>query len=775
MTISSTTSSVILNADGSTHNFSFNFKILSSSDLKVIVRSTAGVETEKTLNSQYIIPSSSVGQDSGGNVLFKYNTGTSGDAHYSATDYRPANGEKVILRRQPVQEQQLNLVNNDPFNAELIEESLDKLTMQVQAVQEEVDRTFRLSRTNILDKDGAQINNAFFQLSDDVATRKGKFLQFNTTTGVIEPSATSDDVTTLAAVTTDIALLADIQDGTSATNTLTVVSGISGNVTTCASISSDITSCATISSNITTVAGKASLITSDFATDMALIDSTFVTNMNLVTSDFVSDVNLITSDFISDMSLVTADFVADVNTLATSDIVSDLNTLATSAIVDDMNLLATSSNVTAMANLGVSSVITNMANLNASGVITNIGTVAGSISNVNTVAAANSNISTVASANSNISTVASANSNISTVATNISGVNSFAERYRVASSAPSSSLDAGDLYFNTSTNKLNVYSGSSWATTGEAAQRSVTTHTVTSAGTQTISVSYTVGLLAVYLNGLHLSGADYTASNGSSVVITGCSVDDVIDIVALSAFNAANYGTASGKNIGIGNDNVPVFGSSGASDNDFLKIDGTSVEGRSASEVLSDIGAQASLTFGIANTNAVKIDHASVTSADYAKFTSSGIEGRSTSEVLSDIGGLSTSVASSTYAPLAGATFTGEITANGGINEDHNNGALTNSNQTLTLDAHDGNNFSVTTAASITSFVVSNLPASGTAFFFTLKVTFGGSHSITWGSAVKWASATAPTLSTSGTDIFSFYTIDSGTTIYGVVSGQALA
>ena len=398
----------------------------------------------------------------------------------------------------------------------------------------------------------------------------------------------------------------------------------------------------------------------------------------------------------------------------------------------------------------------------------NIGIVAGSISNINTVAAADSNISAL-----NASGVIT---NIGTVATNISGVNSFANRYRVASSAPTSSLDAGDLYFDTSTNKLNVYSGSSWATTGEAAQRSVTTHNVTSAGTQTISASYTVGLVDIYLNGLKLniSEGDATASNGTSVVVTGASIGDIIEVVALSPFNTANYGTAASKNVGIGNDNVPVF-TSGAADNDFLRIDGTSIEGRSASEVLSDIGGQASLTFGIANTNAVKVDSSSVADDEYARFTANGLESRSTSEVLSDIGGLSTSVASSTYASLAGATFTGEVTVNGGINEDHNNGALTNSNQTLTLDCHNGNNFSVTTAANITSFVVSNLPPSGTAFFFTLKVTYGGSHSITWGSSIKWNAGTAPTLSTSGTDIFAFYTIDSGTTIYGFTSAQGLA
>ena len=89
---------------------------------------------------------------------------------------------------------------------------------------------------------------------------------------------------------------------------------------------------------------------------------------------------------------------------------------------------------------------------------------------------------------------------------------------------------------------------------------------------------------------------------------------------------------------GISNTNVPKF-TTGVVDDDFLRIAGTTVEGRSASEVLSDIGGQASLTFGISNTNAVKIDSASVADDEYARFTANGLESRSTSEVLSDIGG----------------------------------------------------------------------------------------------------------------------------------------
>jgi predicted secreted protein len=142
----------------------------------------------------------------------------------------------------------------------------------------------------------------------------------------------------------------------------------------------------------------------------------------LATSDIVSDLNtLATTDIVSDINtLATSDIVSDLNTLATSDIVSDINTLATSDIVSDLNTLATSDFV----------------------------------SDLNTIA-------TTTNVN-NIATVAGANSNITTVATNISGVNSFAERYRVASSDPSSSLDEGDLAYNSTSNTLKYYNGSAW-------------------------------------------------------------------------------------------------------------------------------------------------------------------------------------------------------------------------------------------------------------------------------------------------------------------------
>ena len=58
--------------------------------------------------------------------------------------------------------------------------------------------------------------------------------------------------------------------------------------------------------------------------------------------------------------------------------------------------------------------------------------------------------------------MAGANTNIGTVATNISSINDFADKYRIGSSDPSSSNDEGDLFYNTTSNVLKVYTGSAW-------------------------------------------------------------------------------------------------------------------------------------------------------------------------------------------------------------------------------------------------------------------------------------------------------------------------
>jgi len=95
------------------------------------------------------------------------------------------------------------------------------------------------------------------------------------------------------------------------------------------------------------------------------------------------------------------------------------------------------------------------------------------------------------------------------------------------------------------------------------------------------------------------------------------------------------------------------------------------------------------------------------------------------------------------------------------------------SGTTPTVNCEAGNFFSLTTSGN-TTFTFSNPPSSGTAFGFTLQLTAGGTHTITWPGTVDWAGATAPDAPASGeTDILVFTTRDGGTNWYGALAIDA--
>jgi hypothetical protein len=151
---------------------------------------------------------------------------------------------------------------------------------------------------------------------------------------------------------------------------------------------------------------------------------------------------------------------------------------------------------------------------------------------------------------SGLNTLASNSANVTTVATNISGVNSFAERYRVASSAPSSSLDVGDLYFDTTANELKVYKSSGWAAAGSTVNGTSARFKYTASGSQTTftgsddngnTLAYDAGFIDCYLNGVKLvNGTDVTITSGTSVVLaSGATAGDILDLVGFGTFNVA--------------------------------------------------------------------------------------------------------------------------------------------------------------------------------------------------------------------------------------------
>ena len=286
--------------------------------------------------------------------------------------------------------------------------------------------------------------------------------------GLLGTSAVVTDMDALADKVTEMGLL-----GVSGVITDMGILGTSAVVTDLDAVADKVTEIGRLGTS-DAVADMAILGTSAIVTDMDLLatsanvtamghlgTSANVTAMGLLgTSAAVADMALLgTSDCVADMALLgTSDVVSDMNLLATSDIIADLNTLATSDIVTDMNLLATSANVTAMGLLGTSANVTAMGLLGVAGVITDMG-----ILGTSDIVADMALLGT-SDCVSDMNTLGTSDNvtNMNTVADNIAGVNSFAERYRVASSAPGSDLDEGDLYFNTTDNNLYFYNGSAW-------------------------------------------------------------------------------------------------------------------------------------------------------------------------------------------------------------------------------------------------------------------------------------------------------------------------
>ena len=155
MTISSVTVKNSYSGNGSTTAFNYTFKIFADSDLQVIIRSSTGIETVKTITTHYTV--AGAGNSNGGSVTF-----TSGNI--------PASGETVVLRRAVPQTQAIDYIANDPFPAESHEEGLDRAMMTLQQVQEELDRSIKLSRTNTMTST---------EFTNSATDRAGKVLGFD--------------------------------------------------------------------------------------------------------------------------------------------------------------------------------------------------------------------------------------------------------------------------------------------------------------------------------------------------------------------------------------------------------------------------------------------------------------------------------------------------------------------------------------------------------------------------------------------------------------------
>jgi len=150
----------------------------------------------------------------------------------------------------------------------------------------------------------------------------------------------------------------------------------------------------------------------------------------------------------------------------------------------------------------------------------------------------------------------SATSAATSAAAAASALDSFDDRYLgTKTSDPTldndgNALVSGALYFSTTANVMKVYDGASWITATSAGATSLirfryvaTSGQTTFSGADAASatLTYTVNNIVVMRNGVTLDTSEYTASNGTSIVLgVAAGTGDIVDIVAFKSFTVAD-------------------------------------------------------------------------------------------------------------------------------------------------------------------------------------------------------------------------------------------
>jgi len=498
MTVSSSTSRVSYSGNGSLTAFAYTFKIFDEDDLTVILRASDGTETVQTITTNYTV--SGVGDAGGGNVTF--------------VTAPTATQTVVILREQPLT-QGLDLVPNDPFPANSLEEALDKIVFMTQKHEEELGRAIKASRTNV-------ITGSEFTIS--ASDRANKVFAFDSAGDV---SITSElgvyrgDWAAGVAYNQRDLVKDSSNDNIYLANTAHTSSGstpLSSNadiakwdlIVNAAAAASSASAAAASATDAETAQTAAEAAQSAAETAQAAAE-TAETNAE------TAETNAETAQTAAEAAQAAAELVYDnfddryLGAKSTSGGDPTLDNDG-DALIDGALFFDTTNNVMKVYNLGttawlrttptaaeqanidavtadasdIGTVASNIANVNTvSGISANVTTVAGISANVTTVAGISANVTTVAGDTANISTIATDLSgsdtigtvatnisnvnavggdiaNVNTAATNLASINSFAETYRIGATDPTTSLDTGDLFFNTTSGTLKVYTGSGW-------------------------------------------------------------------------------------------------------------------------------------------------------------------------------------------------------------------------------------------------------------------------------------------------------------------------
>lgn len=473
MTVANNYEPVKYNGNGVTTEFTVDWRLESGNDF-VVYQNIGGVESvvDPDDYTAFIKGEYYTDPDNPGNLIQRAYSGV-------IFDTAPAVGTVIVLTRSTPQEQDTPYKTSSGFPADRLEDDFDELTMMVQEMQQDIDRSIKVGVTSSTDPEElvnevervyesidnidavADIDSAVTIVANnisDVNSVASNMSDVNTVAGISSDVSTvagiSSDVTSVVSNATDISTVAgDIANvnavaddltnvDTVATNMTDVstVAGMSSEVSAVASIASDVTAVSDIAGSVTTVAAHTTEIGTVYTNIGDVIDvAGNETNINAVNAN-KSNIDAVAGN-VSNINTVASN-ITDVNTVA--NISSSVETVADNTldvqvvsgnITDVIKVAGNRTNINKVANNehNVNTVATNVNDVIAvSGNITSVTAVANNATNINAVNANKTNIDAVAGNNTDISAVAADLTNIDAVAADLTNIDNASANAQLA-------------------------------------------------------------------------------------------------------------------------------------------------------------------------------------------------------------------------------------------------------------------------------------------------------------------------------------------------------
>ena len=445
MAISTTIIKNSYSGDGSNDTFAYQFKIAADADIQVIIRSAAGTETVKSLTTHYTV--TGAGNATGGNVVFE-------------SGHIPTATETVVIRRSTTQTQTLDLVENDPFTADSVEGAFDKNLSIAQELQEQIDRSIKISRTNTMTST---------DFTTSASDRASKILAFDTSGEISVTQELGTYKGTDATVTTEAYVQRDIIKSTTAGQLnnvyICVADAVVGDSLTDTDHFELLVDAVSAATSATNAASSATAAASSATTATTKASEAATSETNAATSASTASTQASNASTSATAAASSATSAASSATTATTK-ASEASTSATNAATSATNAGNSETAAgTSETNAASSATASASSATSASGSATTATTKASEAATSATNAASSATAAATSATNASSSATAAASSATSAA----SSFDNFDDRYLGAKSSDPSADNDGDalvtgaLYFNSSSNEMKVYGGSSWA------------------------------------------------------------------------------------------------------------------------------------------------------------------------------------------------------------------------------------------------------------------------------------------------------------------------